>query len=112
MVKTFSDGQSVVDHAAALDCDVIVLDISMPGLNGMEAAQQLKGAGHKAEIVYLSVHQDPDYLRSALATGAMGYVVKDRLASDLVPALRAACAGIRFVSDSFVLDPFPTPARR
>jgi DNA-binding NarL/FixJ family response regulator len=98
VVESFSNGQSMVDAVAALDPDLLVLDISMAGLNGIDAAVQLKAAGHRAKVVFLTVHEDPDYLRSALATGALGYVVKDRLASDLVLALRAALAGRRFVS--------------
>ncbi|MCI0741885.1 MAG: response regulator transcription factor [Gemmataceae bacterium] len=98
VVGMLSGGQAIVDAAANLDPDLVVLDISMPGLNGIEAALQLKAAGRKTKVVFLTVHKDQDYLRSALATGALGYVVKDRLASDLVPALREALAGRRFVS--------------
>jgi DNA-binding NarL/FixJ family response regulator len=100
VIKTLENGRAVLDQFAALDPDLLVLDISMPGLNGIETAQQLKAAGRKAKIIFLTVHKDPDYLRSALATGALGYVVKDRLASDLIPALREALAGRRFVSCS------------
>ena len=69
----------------------------MAGLNGIEAAQRLRARDQNVKIVFLTVHKDPDYVRSALATGALGYVVKDRLASDLIPAMRAALAGRRFV---------------
>jgi len=100
VLKTYGDGQTLVDGAATLDADLIVVDISMPGLCGIDAAMQLKAAGHKAKIVFLTVHEDPDFLRSALATGALGYVVKRRLASDLLPALREALAGRRFISRS------------
>jgi len=100
VVKTFSDGESIVDEAAALDADLMVLDISMPRVNGIDAAIQLKALGQQAKIVFLTIHEDQDYLRSALATGAVGYVVKARLATDLVPALREALAGRRFVSHS------------
>ena len=100
VLKTFANGQAVVDEFAELHPDLVVLDISMPGLNGIETALQLKAAGRKAKIVFLTVHKDRDYLRSALATGALGYVLKDRLASDLIPALRSALAGRRFVSST------------
>ena len=100
VLKTFGDGQAVIDEFGSLKPDVVVLDISMPGLTGIETAQQLRADGHNAKIVFVTVHKDPDYLRSALATGALGYVVKDRLASDLIPALRSAIAGRRFVSCS------------
>lgn len=98
VIETFQDGQAIVDAADTLNSDLVVMDISMPLLNGIEAARQLKAAGCKARVVFLSVHQDQDYVRSALATGALGYVVKERLASDLVPALREALADHLFVS--------------
>jgi DNA-binding NarL/FixJ family response regulator len=100
VVKTLENGQAVVDQFEELDPDLVVLDISMPGLNGIEVAQRLRAADGDAKVVFLTVHEDPDYLRSALAAGALGYVVKDRLASDLIPALRAALAGRRFISSS------------
>ena len=104
VVKTFGDGQAMVNEVAAHDPDLLVLDISMPGLNGIEAALQLKEAGRKTKIVFLTVHQDSDYLRSALATGALGYVVKDRLALDLIAALREVLAGRRFVSGTLAQE--------
>jgi DNA-binding NarL/FixJ family response regulator len=100
VIRTFQDGQAIVDAKDALDSDLLVMDISMPRLNGIEAARQLRAAGCRAKVVFLTVHKDQDYVRSAFATGAMGYVVKDRLAMDLVPALREALADHRFVSDS------------
>jgi DNA-binding NarL/FixJ family response regulator len=100
VLKTFGNGQSVVDEFGKLNPDLVVLDISMPGLNGIETAQKLRAARRNAKIVFLTVHKDLDYLRSALATGAVGYVAKDRLASDLIPAIRAALAGQGFVSCS------------
>jgi DNA-binding NarL/FixJ family response regulator len=59
---------------------------------------KLIAADRQAKIVFLTVHQDQDYLRAALATGALGYIVKDRLATDLVTGLREVIAGRRFVS--------------
>jgi Response regulator containing a CheY-like receiver domain and an HTH DNA-binding domain len=100
VLKTFGNGQAVVDEFRELNPDLVVLDISMPGLNGIETAQKLRAAQRNAKIVFLTVHKDLDYLRSALATGALGYVAKDRLASDLILAMRAALAGRRFVSCS------------
>jgi DNA-binding NarL/FixJ family response regulator len=99
VVRTFQDGQEIVDAADMLDADLVVMDVSMPRLNGIEAARQLRAAGCQAKIVFLTVHNDQDYVRSALATGALGYVVKDRLVPDLVPALRQALIDNRYVSD-------------
>jgi DNA-binding NarL/FixJ family response regulator len=104
IVQTFPDGQAIVDAVDSLEDDLLVMDISMPKLNGLEAAQQLKAAGCKAKIVFLTVHKDRDYVRCALAAGALGYVVKDRMASDLVPALREALADHCFVSDSLAQE--------
>ena len=93
----------MIDEAAKLAPDVIVLDISMPKLNGIEAARQLKATGSRAKIVFLTVHEDMDYVRGALAAGAHGYVVKPRLASDLLPALREVLASGWFVSPTLSL---------
>ena len=98
VVQTVGDGQALLAAAARLDPDVVVLDISMPVLNGLEAARQLKAKASRAKIVFLTVHRDPDYIRAALAAGALGYVVKCRLASDLLLALREVLAGRSFVS--------------
>lgn len=104
VVQTFADGQAIVDGARTIAADVLLLDITMPGMSGIEAARQLRNAGSSAKIVFLTVHADQDYLRSALAAGALGYVVKDRLATDLIPALWAAMAGRQFVSPSLASD--------
>jgi DNA-binding NarL/FixJ family response regulator len=103
VVKTVVDGQELLDEATRLEPDVLVLDISMPVLNGIEAARQLKAAGCKARIVFLTMHQDPDYVRTAREAGGLGYVVKSRLVSDLRLALREALAGRPFVSPA--IDP-------
>jgi DNA-binding NarL/FixJ family response regulator len=85
----------------------------MPGLSGIDAALKLKAANQQAKIVFLTVHQDQDYMRAALATGALGYIVKDRLASDLVPGLREVIAGRRFVSPvSPIRDAAMMPANK
>jgi DNA-binding NarL/FixJ family response regulator len=76
------------------------MDITMPGLSGIEAARRLRDVGCSAKVIFLTVHADADYLQSALATGAVGYVVKDRIATDLIPALKAAAAGGTFISPS------------
>jgi DNA-binding NarL/FixJ family response regulator len=81
----------------------VVLDISMPVLSGIEAARRLKAAGSPARIVFLTMHADPDYVRAALETGALGYVIKSRLATDLLPCIREALAGRPFVSPSIPL---------
>jgi DNA-binding NarL/FixJ family response regulator len=104
VLHTFEDGQAIVDSARNFDADLLLMDISMPGISGIEAARQLRNLDAAAKVVFLTVHADPDYLRSALAAGALGYVVKDRLATDLIPALRAAMASRRFISPPLAGD--------
>ena len=78
--------------------DVIVLDISMPGMNGFEVASRLRQTGSKAALVFLTVHDDGDFVAAAKAVGGIGYVVKSRLVSDLALAVLEAQAGRPFVS--------------
>ena len=98
VIKTVSNGQAAVEEATRLEPDLLVLDIGMPALNGIEAARKLKADGSHAKIVFLTVHHDGDYVRAAQAASGLGYVVKPRLASDLKTALREALAGRSFVS--------------
>ena len=98
VVGTVFDGLALVEAAARLDPDVIVSDISMPGLNGLGALRGLKAAGCRSRIVFLTVHEDPDFVREAMSLGADAYVVKSRLVSDLPKAMREAVAGRTFVS--------------
>jgi DNA-binding NarL/FixJ family response regulator len=72
----------------------------MPVLNGIEAVRQLKDSCTKAQFVFLTVHESSDYVAAALATGALGYVVKSRLATDLSDAIKAANAGRSYLSPS------------
>lgn len=104
MVKTVGDGQAALDEATRFEPDVVVLDIAMPLLNGIEAARRLRAAGCTAKVVFLTVHQDSDYVRAALAAGGLGYVVKCRLASELLLAVREALAGRSFVSPCIALE--------
>ena len=93
VVGTVTDGQQALDAAMELEPDVLVLDISMPVMNGIETARRLKEAGSETRIVFLTVHDDPDFAREALEVGALGYVIKQRIASDLVAAIKKAHAG-------------------
>ena len=102
VVQTVADGQAAIDEATRLNPDLLVLDISMPVLNGIEAAKQLKAAGFAGKIVFLTVHADADYVQATRAIGAQGYVVKSRLASDLLPTLREVSAGGSMASTNMV----------
>lgn len=98
VVSAVSDGRAAVDAASTLNPDVLVLDITMPVLNGIEAAKHLKAVGFAGKIVFLTVHADADYLDAARAAGAQGYVVKSRLASDLLITLKEVLAGASFAT--------------
>ena len=100
VVGSVDNGKDLVSEAARLKPDVIVLDISMPGLTGIEAAQELRAAGSTAKLVFLTVHERVEFVRACLAEGALGYVVKSRLAVDLLSAIHEALAGRRFISPS------------
>jgi len=103
IVGKVGDGAALLEAADRLQPDILLVDISMPVLNGIEAAQQLKRSGTKAKIVFLTVHDDPDFVEAALAAGACGYVIKSRLATDLICAVQAALADRCFISPSLSL---------
>jgi DNA-binding NarL/FixJ family response regulator len=107
LVGSVDNGLDLVKVAAQLDPDVVVLDIAMPGLDGIEAARQLKRAGCRAKLVFLTVHEDLDYVRAALEAGGTAYVTKARLASDLISAIRDVLAGGRFLSPNLHLEERP-----
>ena len=98
VIGTVGDGQSAVDAATQLLPDILVLDISMPILNGMHAAKRVLEANLSIKILFLTAHRDTETCRAAMETGACGYVLKPRLASDLIPAIKFATEGRRFVS--------------
>jgi DNA-binding NarL/FixJ family response regulator len=98
VVGIVSDSQAALESTLKLSPDLVVLAISMPGMNGIEVAQELKRRGNNAKIVFLTVHEDSDILARALAAGGLGYVAKVRVDTDLIPAINEALAGRIFVS--------------
>lgn len=100
IVGAVSDGTRLLSTAEQFAADVIVLDISMPGVDGVEAARRLLANGCGSSIVFLTAHRQPAIIRAALATGAAGFVVKSRAGHELIPAIRAVAGGKRFVSPS------------
>ena len=99
VVEMVSDGQALVEAAQRLSPDVLISDITMPVLDGLEAARRVKQAGSTAKVVFLTIHQDQDFVKTALEAGGQGYVVKSRLASDLILAVREVLAGRSFISN-------------
>lgn len=94
-----ADGLDAVHKAEDLQPDLVVLDIGLPGLNGIEAAQRIKGVSPKSRVVFLTENYSADVAEAALDTGASGYVVKSAFAREMIPAVEAVLAGKQFLSD-------------
>jgi DNA-binding NarL/FixJ family response regulator len=128
VIAEASDGRDAVRQALALDTDVIILDIGMPVLNGIEATRQICRRRPDAKILILSMHADEPYIARALQAGAKGYLLKDSLGKDLLNAVAAVAAGksffspaiaksmlddyVRRIADSTITDPYDTLSER
>jgi DNA-binding NarL/FixJ family response regulator len=104
VVGIASDGRELVSAAKALDPDVVVLDISMPSLNGIEAARQLRGTGSRAKVVFLTMHREIAYAVRALEAGASAFVLKHSAASELVTAIQEALKGGTYITPQIAGD--------
>jgi DNA-binding NarL/FixJ family response regulator len=104
LVGVVEDGRALVAAARKLLPDVIVADITMPQLNGIEAMAQLKKDNADVKVVFLTMHQDPAYARRALAAGAAGFVVKHSAPAELVLAIHAALKGQTFITPALAGD--------
>jgi DNA-binding NarL/FixJ family response regulator len=98
LVGSVEDGRALVDQAAALHPDVIVVDISMPQLNGIEATRQIKKTDKNIKIVFLTMHPDATYAASAFEAGASGFVLKHSAPSELITAIHEAMKGRTYVT--------------
>jgi DNA-binding NarL/FixJ family response regulator len=98
VVGIVSDGRELVVAAQSLAPDVIVLDISMPRLNGIEAARQIHAANPRVKLIFLTMHSDATYAVRALEAGASGFVLKHSATSELITAIRAALDGGTYVT--------------
>jgi DNA-binding NarL/FixJ family response regulator len=98
LVGSVEDGRALLAAAKTLKPDVILLDISMPVLNGIDAARQLRKILPSARLIFLTMHADPDYVAEAFRAGAMGYLLKRAAASELLAAIRAVLKGDHYVS--------------
>lgn len=98
IVGAVGNGRDAIAEVQHLDPDVLVIDIAMPTLNGLQAASQLMSCKVRTKIVFLTVHEDQDFVDAALSAGASGYVTKSHLTTDLVPAIREALRGGTYVS--------------
>lgn len=98
MVGEVTDGLEAVQKAQELKPDLILLDITLPSLNGIEAASRIRQVVPSVKIIFLTQHRDVDTVRVALSTGAQGYVWKADAGRDLIPAIEAVLRGEQFVS--------------
>ena len=113
VVGTVSDGRALLELAPVLRPDVLVLDISMPLMNGMEAGRKLQNMMPAVKLIYLTMNEDPEIALEAMRSGAAGYLLKKSAASELFQAIQAALRGRRYVTpviahklrDSLVRNP-------
>jgi DNA-binding NarL/FixJ family response regulator len=100
ILEAAENGRQAVTAVLALDPDVFVTDISMPVLNGLQAAQSIQKNNSRVKIIFLTIHEDRDFIAAAFSAGATGYVTKRRLSTDLVLAIQEAMRGHTFISNS------------
>jgi DNA-binding NarL/FixJ family response regulator len=100
IVKEACDGADAVQQAQELQPDLILLDIGLPTLNGIEAARRIRKVSPTSKILFVTENRSTDIAEEALSTGAGGYVVKSDAGSELLPAIEAVLQGKRFVSTS------------
>ena len=109
IVGEAGNGREAVELAATLRPDVVVMDVAMPELNGIEATRRLTAENPHIRVVALSMHKDSVYVRELLRAGARGYLLKDSVADDLVAAVRAVAGGEGYLSPAIsnaVLDDY------
>ena len=104
VIAAVSDGALVVRESLQLRPAVIILDISLGELSGIDLARQLRDSGCSARIIFLTVHEDVDYMNAALGAGGSAYVVKSRLSLDLLSAIHAVLANKLFVSSNLLSE--------
>ena len=105
VVGAVGDGRTLLTRADELRPDIVLLDISMPQLNGFDAARQLQRAASPTRVIFVTMHADPDYVQAAFRAGARGYVVKSAASSELLAAIDAAMRGEQYVSPQLAAAP-------
>ena len=104
LVGTVEDGRALLKTAPTLQPDVVLLDIAMPSLNGIEAARQLKKMMPEVKIIFVTMHADPAYVTEGFRAGASGYLLKRSAAAELVQAIQAVLKGQHYVTPLITLD--------
>lgn len=97
---TVDNGEDAIREVIRLDPDILVLDITMPGLSGIQVAAHLRDCCVRTRILFLTIHEQPEYISAALSAGASGYVTKRRLGTDLALAIHQVFEGQSFLSPS------------
>lgn len=115
VVGEASDGQEAIDTVSRSRPDVVVMDVNMPGTNGIEATARIRKSFPAVQVVMLSMHSDPALIGQTLDNGAKGYVLKKSVSMDLVSAIRTACGGTTYLSraidlPAYAYDPLPRGA--
>jgi DNA-binding NarL/FixJ family response regulator len=100
VVGAVNNSQDAMAEVERLDPDVLVIDISMPVLDGLKAVARLRSMSCHTRFIFLTVHEDADFIAAAFSAGASGYVTKSYVSTDLVPAIRKALEGRTYVSQS------------
>ena len=100
VIAEASDGSEAVQKVEELKPDLMLLDIALPKLNGIEVNKRIRRLSPSSKVVFLSQNNDPDFVRAALSTGALGYVCKADAEGELLPAMDAVLRGKQFVSGS------------
>ena len=98
VVGAVADGRALLEQARTLKPDVIVVDITMPLLNGLDAARQIQEMSPRPKLIFLTMNPDPDVANEAFRIGASGYLLKTSAASELIKAIRAAVHGMKYVT--------------
>ena len=98
IVGAVENGRELVKTAIEQHPDLGIVDISMPEMCGIDAVREIRSRGSNMRVVFLTAIEDPDYIEAAFDAGALGYVVKRHMASDLIEALELAARGVRFLS--------------
>ncbi len=99
IISEVADGLKAVEEATAMQPDLILLDVGLPSLSGIEVARRLRKLTPKSKIIFLSQQTSEDLMEEAIALGALGYVFKSNAGLDLLPAIDAAVSGRKYVSN-------------
>jgi len=100
VVAEVADGQDAVDTAGRIRPDVVVMDVEIPGINGIEATEIIRTEHPEIQVVMLSMHSDPVLIRQAFERGAKGYVLKKSIGAELIKAIHTVCRGVTYHSHS------------